>query len=122
MNRLANTGTSPSRVEAASISAATDNQYDRLGILGFGGLLAILILMGGQAMSLPPNPQRPFDATTCDAAVARLDEALTGSPLISAAENSEVVVLAKEQVRRLCGDEAETKIEALTKSHDCPSR
>lgn len=70
-----------------------------------GMLLALVI--GGvfpmAASAMPPDPQRPFQATTCDGAKARLEESLGGSSLISAEEMTEVIVTAGEWVTRLCG-------------------
>jgi len=53
-------------------------------------------------MALPPDPQRPFTAQDCPAALARLAEAEAGNPLISAPEMAEVVLCARAQVNRLC--------------------
>jgi hypothetical protein len=53
--------------------------------------------------SYPPNPQRPMNAKTCEQALARLHEARLGSPIISAAENQEVLRKALEVAERLCG-------------------
>jgi hypothetical protein len=66
-----------------------------------GSLLAGLL--SGPGLALPPDPQRPFDAMTCKAARIRYHEALTGSPLISANENADVLALAKAQLLQLCG-------------------
>jgi len=55
------------------------------------------------AWALPPDPQRAFTAQSCDAALARLAEARTGSPLISAAELQDVQTQARQQAARLCG-------------------
>jgi hypothetical protein len=81
---------------------------------GAGGLLAtvpivflsavpVIFLSAVPAGAVPPDPQRPFIARTCDAALARLDEARQGSPLISAAEMAEIVIQARVRARQLCG-------------------
>ncbi len=56
----------------------------------------------GPVMALPPDPQRPFVAQDCPAALARLAEAEAGNPLISKPEMAEVVLRAKAQAKRLC--------------------
>jgi hypothetical protein len=74
-----------------------------------GAVLLAVLLVGlypGGGLALPPDPQRPFMATSCDAAMIRLHEALAGSPLISAAEMAEVTALACAQAERLCGADA----------------
>lgn len=53
-------------------------------------------------MALPPDPQRPFVAQDCPAALARLAEAEAGNPLISNTEMAEVVLNARAQAKRLC--------------------
>ena len=53
-------------------------------------------------MALPPDPQRPFVAQDCPAALARLAEAEAGNPLISNTEMAEVVLKARAQAKRLC--------------------
>jgi hypothetical protein len=66
--------------------------------------LAFSMLLVSPAVSLPPNPERPMNATTCAEAEARLREAEAGSPLISPQRNREIVAQARAQVARLCGD------------------
>jgi len=44
-----------------------------------------------------------MNAKTCEQALARLHEARLGSPIISAAENREVLRRALEVAERLCG-------------------
>lgn len=64
--------------------------------LAFGG-------MPGMGFAVPPDPQRSFVVTDCDATKERLLEALRGSPLISEAENAETVIIASDWAERLCG-------------------
>ncbi len=86
------------------------------------GLSAAVLLatamFGNCASALPPNPQRPFTARTCDEALLRYWEAQAGSPLISAIENAEVLAGALAQVRRLCT--LNNKDNAIHGSRDCP--
>ena len=96
-----------------------------------GAVLLAVLLVGlypGGGQALPPDPQRPFTATSCDAAMARLHEALAGSPLISAAEMAEVTTLACAQAERLCGADAvkemmsgPDEITATAEKGDCTS-
>lgn len=96
----------------------------RRAVLGY--LVTTAALGGGLArglspaagLALPPDPQRPFDARTCEEAMARYREAQAGSPLISDEENAEVLARARVQVYRLCGRDAE--IGPLKKTQDCP--
>jgi len=60
------------------------------------------------AGGLPQNPQRPFAAQTCGAALARLAEAEEGSPLISARERAQVLQKARHQAEKLCPSPPET--------------
>lgn len=62
----------------------------------------LLVLSAAPVLALPPDPQRPFTALTCDAALVRLAEAKAGNPLISAAEMAQVVIQAHAQAQRLC--------------------
>lgn len=55
------------------------------------------------AHALPANPERPLASQTCDVAQMRLAEAQTGSPLISADEQAQVLRVARADVVRLCG-------------------
>lgn len=71
------------------------------------------------ALALPPNPQRPFTARTCEEALLRYREAEAGSPLISAIENAEVLAGARAQVRRLC--KRNTKDNPIYRSDDRPN-
>lgn len=57
-------------------------------------------------MALPPDPQRPFVAQDCPTALARLDEANLGNPLLSPNEMTQVVARARAQARRLCAGPA----------------
>jgi hypothetical protein len=52
--------------------------------------------------AVPLDPQRPFEVIDCAAAMARLGEALVGSPLISPTENGEVVTNALIWADRFC--------------------
>jgi hypothetical protein len=74
------------------------------GMLAASVSLAFSMLLVSPAVSLPPNPERPMNATTCAEAEARLREAEAGSPLISPQRNREIVAQARAQVARLCGD------------------
>lgn len=80
-------------------------------------LLATGMIAGG-AGALPPNPQRPFTARTCEEALLRYREAEAGNPLISAIENAEVLAGARAQVRRLCKEVP--KDDSTSASDDCP--
>lgn len=80
-------------------------------------LLATGMIANG-AQALPPNPQRPFTARTCEEALQRYREAEAGSPLISAIENAEVLAAARAQVRRLC--KQDIKDSPAYKSGGCP--
>ena len=68
-------------------------------ILGSFGLAVAF----SAAWAVPPDPQRAFTAQNCAAALVRLTEAQTGSPLISAAESHDVQTQARLQAARLCG-------------------
>lgn len=61
-----------------------------------------LMLAAGPVLALPPDAQRPFVAADCAAAQARYAESQVASPLISQAENAEVLAQAEAQVSRLC--------------------
>ena len=74
------------------------------GMLAASVSLAFSMLLVSPAVSLPPNPERPMNATTCAEAEARLREAEAGSPLISRERNREIVAQARAQVARLCCD------------------
>ena len=68
------------------------------------GAIVVASTIGPQPVqSYPRNPQRPMNAKTCEQALARLHEARLGSPIISAAENREVLRRALEVAERLCG-------------------
>jgi hypothetical protein len=55
------------------------------------------------AAAMKPNdPQRPFDANTCRAAVERVKEAANSSPLISQKESRDLLLAAIVQAERLC--------------------
>jgi len=71
-------------------------------------VLAVIALSGAvsSAAALPPDPMRPLEAETCDAAQARLAEARSGSPLVSAQTNAEILLEAEAQVERLCASPA----------------
>ena len=64
--------------------------------------MALYLVLAGPAMSLPPDPERPMNATTCAEAQARLHEAELGSPLVPAERNEELLAQAREIVARLC--------------------
>lgn len=81
-------------------------------------VLMAAAMFGNGASALPPNPQRPFTARTCEEALLRYREARAGSPLISAIENAEVLAGALAQVRRLC--KLNSKDNAAHGSRDCP--
>ncbi len=61
------------------------------------------LLSATSLSAMPVNPQRPYTATTCEAATQRLEEALVGNPLISKEEMAEVLTVAREGSMRLCG-------------------
>ncbi|MGC1497939.1 MAG: hypothetical protein WA790_19195 [Sulfitobacter sp.] len=65
--------------------------------------MAIFLIGATHAPAMPVNPQRPYTATTCEAATDRLKEALAGNPLISKEEMADVLTLARDGARRLCG-------------------
>ncbi len=75
-------------------------------------------MIANGAGALPPNPQRPFTARTCEEALLRYREAQAGSPLISPIENAEVLAGARAQVRRLC--KPNNKDNPIYGSDDCP--
>lgn len=81
-------------------------------------MLLATAMSGSGAGALPPNPQRPFTAQTCEEALLRYREAEAGSPLISAVENAEVLAGARAQVRRLC--KLNNKDSPIHKTDDCP--
>jgi hypothetical protein len=64
----------------------------------------LVLLTAGPAMSLPPNPERPNNSTTCAEAQARLREAELGSSLVSQQENAEILEKARAVVAQLCPD------------------
>lgn len=82
----------------------------KAGVAKAAASLLFLGLSGHAGLALPPDPQRPFSATTCDAAMSRLEEALIGNPLISDVEMAEVTMLARQQAERLCGSDAVAKM------------
>lgn len=71
-------------------------------VAGFFATGLFAVLCAAPLMALPPDPQRPFVAQDCPAALARLAEAEAGNPLISAPEMAEVVLSARAQAQRLC--------------------
>jgi hypothetical protein len=75
--------------------------------LAVSSVVLLLGLPASPSFALPPDPQRPFDAKTCDEAKGRFAQALAGNPLISAEEAADMLALAQEQIRRLCGPDAE---------------
>ena len=83
-----------------------------------GGLPFALILAAGAALALPPDPQRSFEAKTCEAAKARYHEAQAGSPLVSEAENAKVLAQAEAQVRKLCDVEVPASEKARNRLKD----
>ncbi len=56
------------------------------------------------AQSMPPNPERPNNSTTCQEALARVREAAVGSPLVSAERNRELLFEAIGVAERLCSE------------------
>jgi hypothetical protein len=54
------------------------------------------------AATSPPNPQRPMNPATCQEALARVQEAAEGSPLISSEENQKILGQAIERARQVC--------------------
>lgn len=69
-------------------------------------LLLVPLLAASPAGALPPNPERPVDATDCDRALARVREAAVGSPLVSARENKAHLMAAIAQAERVCATAA----------------
>lgn len=63
----------------------------------------VLAATAAPSFALPPDPERPFEAKTCAQALARLTEARSGNPLISAPDMEKVVRLAEKQAQDLCG-------------------
>ena len=80
-------------------------RFFRLDPILRGGGIALLALIGtaGGARAIPPDPERPMRAGSCEEAKARLQEARHGSSLISPAESREVARQAEKLVRRHCG-------------------
>ena len=62
---------------------------------GMWPLLGALVFAITPVFALPPDPERPFTATTCDDALARLTEARLGNPLISAADMQNITEKAE---------------------------
>ena len=56
---------------------------------------------------MPPNPERPIKAATCEEARARVREASIGNPLISEDANQEHLKRALAEAQRLCGSAKE---------------
>lgn len=65
-------------------------------------LLLAPLLAARPAGALPPNPERPLDATDCSRALARVREAAVGSPLVDAKENRAQLMAAIAQAERVC--------------------
>jgi hypothetical protein len=83
--------------------------------------IALVVGLGsGSVQALPPDPQRAFDAATCEEARVRHAEALAGSPLISQEENAEVLVLAEAQLARLCDPGPDNYRKRVTQSPNIP--
>lgn len=74
----------------------------------------VAFLLAGPVMAVPPDPQRPFEALDCPSALARLTEALTGNPLISAKEAADVLGLARAQAQRLCTEDDLLDVSRIT--------
>lgn len=75
-------------------------------------VIALLQALGGFGMAnagVPPNPERPMQATTCQDALVRVREAAQGSPLIDAEQNRQHLLDAVAQAERLCLKECERK-------------
>ena len=81
--------------------------------------MLLCIVIPSHAFAVPPDPQRPFDVSTCADAKQRFREALSGSPLISATEMAEVTALARDWTKRLCGPEAVKEIITDFENKDC---
>ena len=104
-------------VEVTSEMIGDNSNESRLGFAHgqVGKVCAIAILMLGVLLpamttALPADPQRPFDATDCNAAKVRLGEALLGSPLISNAEIAQVLAVVRDGTERLCGPDVTQKV------------
>jgi hypothetical protein len=54
------------------------------------------------APSLPSNPERPMNFTTCEEALDRVQEAADGSPLVSPEENKAILQEAIRKARQIC--------------------
>ena len=80
---------------------------DRAALLRLAIVATVVLcpMSSSNSGGLPRNPQRPMNATTCEEAKLRLEEAKLGSALISDEENARVLELAIQQYKRLCGEE-----------------
>lgn len=63
---------------------------------------ALFSAVTSAAFAVPPAPDRPLAAQTCDVAMTRLAEAQAGSPLLSPDEQAQVLRVAQADVARLC--------------------
>jgi hypothetical protein len=92
-------------VHTASPEMATWPKWNWLMILR-DNLMSLTIisaqLAGQAAPSLPRNPERPLNPTTCEEALARVEEAARENPLISPEENKRVLREAVATAERLC--------------------
>jgi len=81
--------------------------------------LFIAVTLPNHGFAIPPDPQRPFEGTTCAEAKLRFCEALAGSPLISPQEMKEVMARAREWTERLCGPDVVQNILTEFETKDC---
>lgn len=65
-------------------------------------LLSPMMAAAEAPPTLPPDPQRPIHAATCAEALDRVEEAASGSPLISSEENKDMLRLVLKRARELC--------------------
>lgn len=63
---------------------------------------ALLSAVASVAVAVPADPGRPLVAQTCSVAMTRLVEAQSGSPLLSADEQAQILRMARADVARLC--------------------
>jgi len=71
-------------------------------VLSMAVLMVLSLGLPVPAQSIPPDPERPNNSTTCGEALARVREAAVGNPLVSVERNRELLLEAIGVAERLC--------------------
>ncbi len=74
-----------------------------MGNKSFAGLLLVGLLVAEPVLAtMPPNPERLLEVSTCSEAKRNLTKARAGSPLLSKAKNAAIAKALQKSVKRLC--------------------